>query len=49
MENRNAGRIESAVEEFADIAQSVEQPPCKRQVMGSNPIVGSNLQVGLRL
>ena len=25
----------------AGVAQLVEQPPCKRQVMGSNPIVGS--------
>jgi hypothetical protein len=25
----------------ADVAQSVEQPPCKRQVTGSNPVVGS--------
>jgi hypothetical protein len=26
---------------FADVAQSAEQPPCKWQVMGSIPIVGS--------
>lgn len=26
----------------ADLAQLVEQPPCKRQVVGSNPTVGSN-------
>lgn len=26
---------------YADVAQSVEQSFCKRQVMGSSPIVGS--------
>ena len=26
---------------FADIAQLAERPPCKRQVIGSSPIVGS--------
>ncbi len=28
---------------IADVAQSAEQPPCKRQVTGSIPVVGSIL------
>ncbi len=29
-------------ERGADVAQLVEQPPCKRQVTGSSPVVGSS-------
>ena len=30
----------------ADVAQPAEQPPCKRQVAGSSPAVGSLSLVG---
>ncbi len=30
---------------FASVAQLVEQPPCKRPVVGSNPTGGSSTQV----
>ena len=31
----------NGVNHCADIAQLAERPPCKRQVIGSSPIVGS--------
>lgn len=32
---------------YADIAQLVEQAPCKRQVVGSNPTVGTSQIAGI--